>query len=156
MIKTRLMLGLMILSLGAAGCAGLQKASSGSSASPSASRTIMASVPNSTVLLHLGDTLVFRPSLELMPPGMKWNLLAVPEQLKLTSKPGVFPFTFSAVHSGVGKLQAAVGPPCGDTPGPVAAGISCPVAGAGNVSGGAGMPIRVVTITVKVYAQGSG
>ena len=154
-MKTRLVLGLMILSLSAAGCAGLQKASSGSSAPPSASRTITASVPNSTVLLHLGDTLVFQPSLELMPPGMKWNLLAVPPQLKLTSKPGNFPFTFSVVHSGIGKLQAAVGPPCGGTPGPVA-GISCPVAGGGNVSGGAGMPIRVVTITVKVYAQGSG
>jgi hypothetical protein len=85
---------------------------------------------------------------------MEWNLLTVPEQLRLTSKPGVFPFTFSVVHSGVGRLQAVVGAPCG-TPGPAVAGPKCPVAGAGGTSG-AGMPIRVVTITVKVYAQGSG
>jgi len=100
--KTSVVVGILVLGLMATGCAGLRKeASAGNGGSPLAPKTITASVPNSTVLLHLGDTLVFRPFPDKMPPGMQWNLLVIPKQLKLKSKTGVLPFTFSVVHSGI-------------------------------------------------------
>jgi hypothetical protein len=72
--------------------------------------------------------------------------------LELTSKPGTYPFVFRPRSPGEGTIRATVGPPCGGPPGPMAAGPQCPVAGAGSAA--AGMPIRVVAVTVKVFAQG--
>ena len=89
-----------------------------------------------------------------MPPRLRWNLVSLPQQLKLTSKPGAWPFRFTAVHSGIGTLQATVGPPCGG-PGPMVAGAQCPVVSTKDTAA-AGMPARAVKITVKVYAQGPG
>jgi hypothetical protein len=146
-------LGLWLLT---SGCAGLSKpeAAGSSGANPLAPKTVTVTTDGQQALLHLGDTLVFRPTLELMSPGLRWNLVVLPLQLELTSKPGAWPFEFKAVHSGIGTLQATVGPPCGGG-GPVAAGVQCPVAGAKDTTA-AGMPVRAVTITVKVYAQGAG
>jgi len=148
--------GIVVSGLLASACAGLSNSPSaaGGSTNPLAPKTITVSTEGQQAMLHLGDTLVFRPTLELMPPGLRWNLVVLPPQLELMSKPGVWPFEFTAVHSGIGTLQATVGPPCGG-PGPVAAGVQCPVAGAKDTTA-AGMPVRAVTITVKVYAQGAG
>lgn len=155
MLRRSLLAGLIVLGVAAPGCAGLDKQATTSSGTSSPNpKTVTASTPNSTVVLHQGDTLVFRPSLELMPPGMAWNLVTVPRQLRRTSKPGVFPFRFSVVHSGTGKLQVAVGRRCGAPPGPAVAGPNCPVQGEGQTSGATGMPMRLVTITVKVDAPG--
>jgi hypothetical protein len=158
MSRARLIGGLLVLGLVATGCAGLHKSASATSGgNPLSPKTITVSAPNATALLHLGDTLVFRPSLELMPPGLRWNLVSFPQgMLTLDSKPGTFPFEFTATHSGVGQVQATVGPPCGGKPGPVAAGVQCPVLGVGSGSAVTGMPVRMVAITVKVYAQGAG
>src|SRR5947208_12912536 len=127
MIRTRLLGAWAILGLLASGCAGLNKSASAGASSPNplAPKTVTVSTQGQQAILHLGDTLVFRPSLELMPPRLRWNLVSLPQQLKLTSKPGAWPFRFTAVHSGIGTLQATVGPPCGG-PGPMVAGAQCP------------------------------
>lgn len=144
----------MLLGVVAAGCAPSKPQASSSTEAPGPTpRTITVSAPDSTVLLHLQDTLVFKPSLELMAPGLRWNLMAFPEEvLELTSAPGRYPFVFRPRNPGVGTIRATVGPPC-EGPGPMAEGPQCPVAGAGSAA--AGMPIRVVAVTVKVFAQGA-
>ena len=155
MSRARMLGGIVLLGLLGSACAGLSRSPSAArgGTNPLAPKTVTVSTQGQQALLHLGDTLVFRPTLELMPPGLRWNLAVLPPQLELTSKPGAWPFEFKAVHSGIGTLQATVGPPCGG-PGPVAAGVQCPVAGAKDTA--AGIPVRAVTITVKVYAQGAG
>ena len=153
-MRARIIVALGLMGLLASGCAGRQSASATGGGNPLSPKVITVTAPDSTVLLHMGDTLVFRPSLELMMPGLKWNLVSIPQELELTSKPGAYPFVFTARKPGVGTLQASVGPPCGSL-GPATEGVPCPVAGAGSGSS-AGMPIRQITITVKVYAQGAG
>src|SRR5205809_6304872 len=98
--------GLVILGLWllTSGCAGLNKPGSAGSgtASPLAPKTVTVSTEGQQAVLHLGETLLFRPTLELMPPGLRWNLTVLPPQLELTSKPGAWPFEFQAVHPGTG------------------------------------------------------
>jgi hypothetical protein len=158
-MRSRFVVAVALFGLLGGACAGLSEAASSSSSSPGP-KTITVGFTDTQAVLHVGDTLVFHGTGELMPPGSTWNLLQYPRNLlDVVPTRNTFTFVFRARHAGVGMLQVSVGPRCysAGPPVPAAAGPPCPVANPKDVKGGlGGIPIRAYTITVKVYAQGTG
>ena len=85
---------------------------------------------------------------------LAWTVPRYPGNLAITSDGKHVPFRFLARQGGTGKLEFTFGPLCG-SPGPLAAnGLPCPVLGPGGSRSPAGIPVRLVSITVQVYGQG--
>ena len=158
MRKVGLVFGIGLLLL-TAGCAGVAESPSEGSPGPTkgpATFTIGPQDSGATITMHIGDQLVFAPDESTSTPGgLAWTLLRYPGNLALTSDGKHVPFRFVARQGGTGKLEVTFGPLCG-SPGPLTAnGLPCPVLGPGDSQSPAGIPVRLVSITVQVYGQGS-
>jgi hypothetical protein len=157
-----------VLVVGVLGAACATKAPAGATGTGQSSPAVVQVTPaqtGKTIGLHVGDTL----RILLGPPAgqsfLTWNLQSYPKDLLAVSPRDQLPRDeFDLVARAIGKGTVAVvgAVRCEGGPGPYAAGVQCPVLGAGSDTGGTpspaasggghAVPARLLTFVVVITA----
>jgi hypothetical protein len=157
-----------VLVAGVLGAACATKAPTGAAGTSQSSPTVVQVTPSDTgktISLHVGDTL----RILLGPPAgqsfLTWTVQSYPKDLLSLSPRDQMPrdeFDLVAKADGRGTVSVLGAVRCEGGPGPYAAGVQCPVLGAGSDSGGTpspaasggghAVPARLLTFVVVVTA----